>query len=141
MRHARGVDARGTSRAGVVVRAGGVQALGAFHDAAPFARLPRDMIPKSMEAVMRRLNELAPEGSSQDPEVGAARVSLLAALTAVLAAKGAPAEVTGSISPAPPSGTTGASPSLADVLPARCATPREHWEVTVRRRVARRSVR
>lgn len=94
------------------------KALGAFHDAAPFARLPRDMIPKSMEAVMRRLNELAPEGSSQDPEVGAARVSLLAALTAVLAAKGAPAEVTGSLSPAPPSGTTGASPSLADVLPA-----------------------
>ena len=99
------------------------KALGAFHDAAPFARLPRDMIPKSMEAVVRRLNELPThEGSSQDPEVGAARVSLLAALTAVLAAKGAPAEVTGSLSPAPSDTTsvttTGTSPSLADVLPA-----------------------
>jgi hypothetical protein len=65
------------------------KALSAFFDAAPFGRLPRDLVPKALGGIQKRLLDLPTEGASRvDGEVGAARVSLLAALTAALAAKG-----------------------------------------------------
>ena len=60
--------------AGVVVRAGGVQGARRFPRRRAPRASPRGHDPTSMEAVVRRLNELPThEGSSQDPEVGAAR--------------------------------------------------------------------
>jgi hypothetical protein len=95
------------------------KALSAFHDAAPFSRLPRDLVPKALGGIQRRLLDLPTEGASRvDGEVGAARVSLLAALTAALAAKGSPVEVTDSLTPGlVNSGDGSPSGSLGGILP------------------------
>ena len=92
------------------------KALSAFHDAAPFSRLPRDLVPKALGGIQRRLLDLPTEGGASrvDGEVGAARVSLLAALTAALAAKGAPVEVTDSLMPGLDDSPSG---SLGGILP------------------------
>ena len=91
------------------------KALSAFHDAAPFSRLPRDLVPKALGGIQKRLLDLPTEGASRvDGEVGAARVSLLAALTAALAAKGAPVEVTDSLMPGLDDSPSG---SLGGILP------------------------
>ena len=91
------------------------KALSAFFDAAPFGRLPRDLVPKALGGIQKRLLDLPTEGASRvDGEVGAARVSLLAALTAALAAKGAPVEVTDSLMPGLDDSPSG---SLGGILP------------------------
>ena len=95
------------------------KALSAFFDAAPFGRLPRDLVPKALGGIQKRLLDLPTEGASRvDGEVGAARVSLLAALTAALAAKGTPVEVTDSLTPRSDGANDGSpSGSLGGILP------------------------
>ena len=88
------------------------KALAAFLDAAPFARLPEDLLPKAMSAAWKRAKNLPePSGAARadaagrnggeaSSDVAAARTSLIAALGTALGAKGASARVTESLAPA-----------------------------------------
>ena len=79
------------------------KALSAFLDAAPFARLPEDLLPKAMSAAWKRARDLPEPGRSggeASSDVAAARTSLIAALGAALGAKGASARVTEALAPA-----------------------------------------
>ena len=118
------------------------KALAAFLDAAPFARLPEDLLPKAMSAAWKRAKNLPePSGASRadaagrnggeaSSDVAAARTSLIAALGTALGAKGASARVTESLAPAdadepkqrrlPPKSRlrpSSAFPNLAEIIP------------------------
>ena len=70
------------------------KALAALADAAPFARLPLNLLPDSALAAWRRVSGLTrthATRASEDPEGVSATVALLSALSATLGAQGAPA--------------------------------------------------
>ena len=75
------------------------KAAAALADAAPFARLPRNLVPDAALAAWRRVSSLASSRArdasggegSEDPERVSAQVALLSALAATLGAEGAPA--------------------------------------------------
>lgn len=68
------------------------KALAALADAAPFARLPRNLLPDAALAAWRRVSSLVSGmTSAEDSETATAAVALLSALAATLGAEGAPA--------------------------------------------------
>ena len=71
------------------------KALAALADAAPFARLPRNLLPDAALAAWRRVSSLVSgmtsKTSAEDSETATAAVALLSALAATLGAEGAPA--------------------------------------------------
>ena len=85
------------------------KASAALADAAPFARLPRNLLPDAALAAWRRISSLqapgtrAPSssggsGPAEDPETVSATVALLSALAATLGARGAPASFRAALS-------------------------------------------
>jgi hypothetical protein len=78
------------------------KACAALADAAPFGKLPRNLLPDAALAAWRRISSLQAKsgtrllpsssgGPNEDPELVSATVALLSALAATLGAKGAPA--------------------------------------------------
>ena len=78
------------------------KACAALADAAPFGKLPRNLLPDAALAAWRRISSLQAKsgtrllpsssgGPNEDPEFVSATVALLSALAATLGAKGAPA--------------------------------------------------
>ena len=68
------------------------KASAALADAAPFARLPRNLLPDAALAAWRRVSSLVSGmTSAEDSETATAAVALLSALAATLGAEGAPA--------------------------------------------------
>jgi hypothetical protein len=78
------------------------KACAALADAAPFGKLPRNLLPDAALAAWRRISGLqavggtrllpsSSGGPNEDPELVSATVALLSALAATLGAKGAPA--------------------------------------------------
>ena len=87
------------------------KALSAFVDAAPFSRLPPDLLPRAMLVVWKRLRDLPAAGGRAEAagwggggaaaagDITTARVSLLAALTATLSVKAASGDLTEALTP------------------------------------------
>ena len=82
------------------------KALAALADAAPFARLPRNLLPDAALAAWRRVSSLVSGmTSAEDSETATAAVALLSALAATLGAEGAPARFRDALVPVAVPGT------------------------------------
>ena len=82
------------------------KASAALADAAPFARLPRNLLPDAALAAWRRVSSLVSGmTSAEDSETATAVVALLSALAATLGAEGAPAHFRDALVPVAVPGT------------------------------------
>ena len=98
------------------MRAGAASA--ALADAAPFARLPRNLLPDAALAAWRRVSSLVSGmTSAEDSETATAVVALLSALAATLGAEGAPARFRDALVPVAVPGTERRERSGEDASP------------------------
>ena len=94
------------------------KASAALADAAPFARLPRNLLPDAALAAWRRVSSLVSGmTSAEDSETATAVVALLSALAATLGAEGAPARFRDALVPVAVPGTERRERSGEDASP------------------------